>query len=124
MSDTGSIVWKVETGSPIFSSPILYQSNLLLGSHDGFVYNVTPGGRINWRTDLSHPVFSSIDFDPEGRILCVTTEGNIFILDDSGRIVRKEKVAGNVFSSPLFLSNSFIVGCRDNFLYSFMNTQL
>ena len=122
VSESGSIVWKVETGSPIFSSPILYKSNLLLGSNDGYVYNITPGGEINWRTDLSNPVFSSIDFDPDGRILCATTDGNILVLNSSGRILIREKIPGNVFSSPIFLSDSFIVGCRDNFLYSFKKT--
>lgn len=49
-----------------------------------------------------------------------STDGWLYILDTStGHCLTKSKLPGEVFSSPVVLNNHILVGCRDNFLYSF-----
>jgi len=132
----GEVFWNIKTEAPIFSSPVLYNNNMLFGCHDGFVYCLDPGGTqlqpkksaildkpaagsLVWRTNVSDPVFGSPDYGSCGRIVCSTILGNIFVLDSEGNILHKLTVPGHVFSSPIFMDTSIIVGCRDNFLYSF-----
>ena len=117
MSASGTIEWKLTVGAPIYSSPVLYNQNILFGCHDCHVYLVNPSGVVVWKVFTDKPVFSSLDYSHNGLISCANIEGNIFILKGNGEIVSREKVPGHVFSSPIFFDAKIIVGCRDNYLY-------
>ena len=107
--------WNIKTEAPIFSSPVLYNNNMLFGCHDGFVYCIDPGGTqlqpkksaildkpaagsLVWRTNVSDPVFGSPDYGSCGRIVCSTILGNIFVLDSEGNILHKLTVPGRHYS--------------------------
>lgn len=54
------IIWKFETGGPLFSSPAVDpKGNIYIGSLSGSFYSLSPEGELRWRKDLGDSIFSS-----------------------------------------------------------------
>ena len=139
MSVEGEHKWSVETGGPIFSSPVLHPTAttvinttsvtnnnrcIIFGCHDNNIYSVnldTATHNKRCIARLSSPVFASVDVvNPvSGILVCAATSGQLCVLDKDGSFLASAYLPGNIFSSPLYLNDSVIVGCRDNYLYKF-----
>lgn len=142
-------VWKYQTTAPIFSSPCvsanLVQSQgasndltelVIFGSHDKHVYCLSAvNGKLKWKQKLAAEVYSSpfsvqvSRCDHEGHTACVpakalviaaSTTGMLYMLDiETGRVLAEYLLPHEVFSSPVAVGNTVVIGCRDNFLYCF-----
>ena len=53
---TGTVAWTVATGRPTTASPSTFQSDLLVGSGDGLLYHVSPGGQVIYKSGTGAPI--------------------------------------------------------------------
>ncbi|KAL5724700.1 hypothetical protein ACHQM5_007926 [Ranunculus cassubicifolius] len=142
LSLSGSVVWKVVTGGPIFAGASLsyvLPSQVLVCSRNGIIYSFElENGELAWEYDVGDPITSSAYVDenmelisdsskPSDRLVCVCgSSGGVSILrlnfDGDAPIVRefgKMELPGEIFSSPVMIGGRVFVGCRDDFLYCF-----
>lgn len=115
------LVWKFATGAPIFSTPCITSDlTILIGSHDHFLYCLEANsGRQLWRLDFQNPLYSS-PFAVSNAVVCCSTKGLLRVVDIRTGITCSEvQLNGEVFSSPIFLKEKIIIGCRDDFVYCF-----
>eukprot|EP00794_Sanderia_malayensis_P007321 gene7321-8139_t len=136
----GTLLWKVKTEKPIFSSPLFVDSLLpnmesvvVIGCHDCFVYCVSCNGFLIWSLKIDSPVYSTPslvkvmtrdnsaleprDIQKYCVVVC-STQGNIYIIDlNTGKILTRDRLSGEIFSSPVVSGNRIFVGCRDDYLY-------
>ena len=116
--------------------PSLLSSNndcFLIGSHDKHLYCLTKNGHLIWKFEANSPVYST-----PAILQCRTTESNestantlqrnfavacstkgtLYVIDlASGELVTSYNFPGEIFSSPVVVGNSVVVGCRDNNVY-------
>ena len=135
---TGSLIWRFETGGPIFSSPLVLNSVtrnetlMVIGSHDNHVYCLSIDGVLLWRFNAQSPVYSTPSFielplqcssqHPHSFssrfIVACSTKGKVFIIDImNGSRMNFYDLPNEVFSSPVVCGGEIIVGCRDDFVY-------
>ncbi len=103
---------------------------ILFGSHDNYLYCLDQKtGIMKWRYFLESTIFSSPALlnlkeanSQQPTIVCINTDGILFIFDLEGTLLTKRdlfNMKNSCFSSPIFFENTFVVGSRDNFVYSF-----
>lgn len=67
--ESDRIQWKFETQGTISSQPAVgNDGTVYVGSHDHYLYAVTPEGQLKWRADLGDRVYSSPLIGPDGNI--------------------------------------------------------
>lgn len=96
------IAWTFKTGGRIFSSPVIADERLFIGSDDGSLYalNVKDGSLFwDYRTEGR---VSSTPALFENKVAFISFDGNVYCLDQkTGKEIWKFKTAGEkVFSAP------------------------
>lgn len=123
-------MWQYTTTGPIFSSPAIVPciNAVFFGSHDGSLYCVSRTNDLLWKSAADSAVFSSpfvfqfCDKHDSGErrplVASCSTKGTLTIHDlTSGETLSSLALSGEVFSSPVVLSDKIIIGCRNNNLY-------
>ncbi|XP_058819712.1 beta-alanine-activating enzyme-like [Topomyia yanbarensis] len=128
-SKCGTELWSVSTEGNIFSTPIVLPRHedsvaILLGCHDKHLYcfnytinseSATP----SWKIRLQSPIYAgSTRLDTDLIVVCSTTGYVNLISLAAVQVISVIKTSGEIFSTPVAIdSETFYVGCRDNFLY-------
>ncbi len=56
-ADKGKVSWTYNTDGAIYSSPAVYEKNILFGSEDGFIYSLEDtSGKLIWKFKTGGPV--------------------------------------------------------------------
>jgi len=110
---------------------ISYTNAIVFGCHDGTLTMVdSHTGSVLWRLEIKDPIFSgaasaivSSAIGHRRRVIVVcSTPGDVLLMTPDGSLVKKVRLSGELFSSPVFIPTkecNFVVGCRDNFMYCF-----
>ena len=135
----GTLKWRFQTNGPIFSTPVFVDdfagsaenSAILIGSHDCTVYLLDLIGNPLWMFQAGSPVYSTpttMKFDAKANtdidgttisisVVC-STNGFIYLINAAtGTSIKRLKLKGEIFSSPVRFENKIVVGCRDNDVY-------
>jgi outer membrane protein assembly factor BamB len=114
-SPNGSLGWSYATNGTIsYSSPALSQnSNVYIGSEDGFLYALTGNGSLVWKYETDGPILASPAIDSGGTIVFGSDDGTVYAV--GGALCPLGKIfAGNAKSLGPFrnfrddaLNNSF-----------------
>ncbi len=94
--------WVFKTGGRVFSSPVIVENSLFIGSDDGYVYALDArNGKLIWKFQTGGRV-SSTPAAYEDKVSFISFDGNVYCLDQkSGKEIWKFKTAGEkVFSAP------------------------
>jgi outer membrane protein assembly factor BamB len=94
--------WVFKTGGRIFSSPVLCENKLFIGSDDGYLYALEAGnGKLIWKFRTGGRV-SSTPAVYDNKVAFMSFDGYLYCLDQkSGKEIWRFKTAGEkVFSAP------------------------
>ncbi|ETE59025.1 Acyl-CoA synthetase family member 4, partial [Ophiophagus hannah] len=125
-SHFGEKVWAFSSSGPIFSSPCVspFSRDVFFGSHDCFIYCCNREGNVLWKFETTSRVyatpfvFCSPKLDSKAFLVATSTDGRIWILNaKTGLAEGRGELPGEVFSSPVAWGSTFVVGCRNNYLY-------
>ena len=117
------LLWKAKLDSQVYSTPFLYRRRL---QDDTINHQPQQTQTQSTCTKLTKPTtrFSISDATEPSTIsfwtcLCVcSTSGTLYLLDPAtGRQCGSHKLPGDVFSSPVVLDDTIVVGCRDDFVH-------
>jgi acyl-CoA synthetase len=120
--DNGSIIWKVSTNGPMFSSPKFWSEDIVVGSHASNLSLISKNdGRVLKSFKSDSPVFSSpLIFQDK---CCFTSiEGIMYVLSRTEEISFFQLHA-KAFSSPIYHDSTVYVGSRDNHIYAISVSQ-
>ena len=136
----GKKIWEFKMGGKVnypwrfdyyYSSPVLLDEKLIVGSDDGYLYNFNQAdGRLNWKFK-SKGLVRSTPAVWNGLALFGDTEGVFYAVDiKTGKEKWVFKVNGEamkledfgfdrkaILAAPVIHSNKIIFGARDGFLY-------
>jgi hypothetical protein len=113
----GSLIWKIEATSDIFSSPCPIGKNLVLGSMDHNLYFLGQNGDIIWKYETSGQIWSSPSCY-DNIVYFGSDDGFIYCVDSDGSIKWKSKLNGKVRSSSPCLSEDLIfIGTHEGGIY-------
>ena len=114
----GSAVWARKMG-PVFSSPTLAGTNVLVGSDDGFVHALEPGkGTVVWSAEMGAKV----------RATPAMAGDTALVADFAGRLAALRVSDGTrawtaelghaAYSSPCVFGDLAVVGCNEGHLHA------
>lgn len=98
-ADNGAAVWK-KTMGPVFSSPVIDQDDIYIGSDDETFYCFKNDGTLKWQTSLLGKIRSTAAMSRE--FLYTGGFGGVFykIRKTTGEVVWRNDHAGSMYSSP------------------------
>jgi len=79
-----SLVWKKATNGPIITKPVIFDSNIVVGSSDGYLYAYSTAGEEQWNELVGKYIVQPLVMD--GNLMVAGTNGKIKYLDDKGEI--------------------------------------
>jgi outer membrane protein assembly factor BamB len=136
----GKKIWEFKMGEKVaypwrfdyfYSSPVLYEDKLIVGSDDGYLYNLDQkDGKLTWKFK-SKGIIRAAAAVYQGMVLFGDTEGNFYAVDwKTGKEKWVFKVKGEamnleeygfdrkaIFGAPVISQNKIVFGARDGFLY-------
>ncbi len=98
---------------------------MVVGSDDGYVYRLAPGGGLRWKLKTLGPVRSGVAVSEDEKTLFVTSmDGAVYaVAAETGKVVWQRETAGPVRASPMLDAGGLLfVGSRDRHLYAFRTT--
>ena len=137
---TGQLLWKFDLGSKqaypwrfdyFYSSPTLYENNLIIGGDDGYLYMLSQNdGKPVWKFK-SHGIIRSTPALFDNVVVFGDMDGILYALDiKDGKEKWNFKTMGDslknenfgfdrkaILSSPVVQGNKILFGCRDGILY-------
>jgi len=119
-AQTSTLEWKFETGDSVNSSPaVAKDGTVYVGSDDGYLYAINPGGTLKWKFGTGAQVFSSPAIGKDGTVYVGSQDGCLYAINPDGTLKWKFETNDWVGSSPAVAKDGIIyVGSRDSHLYS------
>jgi outer membrane protein assembly factor BamB/orotate phosphoribosyltransferase len=116
-AETGHIVWRFETQSPMECSPSFHanRSRVIAGADDGVVYAVdSSSGEEAWRFSAAGAVKGAVAIDSYSRCFVGSENGFLYALDgNSGAPLWKRKISNRLHTQPLLCSD-LVVSAGDS----------
>jgi len=115
-ASTETPVWSSSGfGGAVGSTPAYSDKTVYVGSEDGNIYSIsTADGSINWTYPTDGPVAGGPAVNADGtQIAVVSTDGNLYLLDDSGAEIQTISIAKDSRSTPTFQDGALYFGDRD-----------
>jgi outer membrane protein assembly factor BamB len=122
------IKWHSNIGTPLISSPLLYEDLLIaatfdtwvkdssfLGKNLVFALNKNTGEK-KWNFEITCDIFSSLCL-ANNLVILGSSDTYVYALDLNGNLQWRFKTEGEIWSSPSFNGSEIFVGSDDGFLY-------
>lgn len=103
--NTGSEIWKFETGDALWSKPLTDGTAIYLAGMDHHVYALDPAtGNLIWQSDdLGGAIAGGLVMGADNDLFVGTFANEMIALDKSnGKVLRRAPASGWVFASPVF----------------------
>jgi len=116
--DSPSVIWSYETGDYVYSSPILHDGRLYVGSGDNSFYCLDgETGELYWSFPTGDVIQGTATIQ-EDQLYVPSYDGNLYCLDPgTGGEIWSFPTAGTIFSSPAVDSGLVVFGASDLQLY-------
>jgi outer membrane protein assembly factor BamB len=80
---SGQEIWRLNTGSPVESSPAIdREGNVFVGCDGGSLLAISPHGKLAWRFLAGGPILSSPALDEKGRLVFGSEDHFIYCLGE------------------------------------------
>lgn len=128
-SNSGELLWKFATDSLVYASPaVAADGTIYVGSSDGQLYALAPGGALKWEFEVGGELDSSPAIDGDGNVYVGSDAGFVTCLDPAGVELWTWEVPTElnavardfgVLGSPMLTAaGDVIVGCQNHYVYS------
>lgn len=124
----GEVVWSLDLGTEVWSSPIVTDGNVVVGGNDGIVRAVDLAtGDHEWEFEVDGAVRAEVAV-ADGALLVNSDGGSLYALSDQGEELwrastgnppRARDVYDGYASRPVVAGDTVIVGSRDGTVYAF-----
>ncbi|HUI68947.1 MAG TPA: PQQ-binding-like beta-propeller repeat protein [Spirochaetia bacterium] len=115
LTQWGEFKWSLPVATAIATPAIADDGTVLIGTDDGQIIAVSPGGDVRWRRAAQAPVVGiSVGVD---LIVAATEDGLILGVSTDGRELWRESVPARLDSSPLLRGSSVLELGRDGTLF-------
>jgi outer membrane protein assembly factor BamB len=123
------ISWTFQTGADIYTTPIIYDSTVFIGSKDSNFYAIdAQSGEEKWHYQTDHPVLSTAAIFDDG--ICFESGNQLYLLDFSGNFLHKftlyegtvtEQIDSWDFnhSSPNVIDSIVYIASENGWIYGF-----
>jgi outer membrane protein assembly factor BamB len=120
-TDNGAILWSLDLGSPLLSSPSAIQGYVLIGSSSGYLHCVrSEDGSLLWSFRADDKIWASPVLTRNLKVFVGSLDSHIYCLDIlTGKLLWKFPTMDKIDSSPCLAGGMLLVGCRDGYLYFF-----
>lgn len=118
----GDELWSKSLSHGVYSTPAIGpDGSVVIGDLGGTVSCYSPdGGALNWRfqTD-AYVILGSATIDPNGTALIGAGDGNLYVLDSTGRELWRHQTGTNISASPAIGDDRTVyVSSFDGYLYA------
>ena len=112
--------WAFETGGGVVSSPAISpDGTIYIGSNDGHLYAVRPGGTLKWKFATKGAVHSHPAIGEDGTIYVGSWDHHLYAINPNGSLKWRFETKAEVNSSPTIGADGTIyVGSWDHHLYA------
>ena len=116
----GNLVRAIETGGPLWSTPVNGEDNLYLSGMDHSLYAFDIKTlKLIWQTDLGSSLITSPVLDADGNLVVGNISGELFKVDGkSGLILTQTTLGGGIWSRPLLADGVVYLGVQSGELYA------
>jgi outer membrane protein assembly factor BamB len=114
-----SLAWDFATGSPVNSSPSVYDGVVYVGNDAGVLSAVvanTAAPLWSYTIPSAQPIRSSPAIDSSGNVVFGANDGNLYVLNKSGLPVDVVSLGGNL-GSPAVANDQIVIGSSSGKLY-------
>ncbi len=117
---TGHLSWKYQTSGYVESSAAFAgDGTAYIGSGDGRIYAVSPGGLLRWSYQTGGAVDSCPAIGADGEIYVGSCDHYFYCIQPGGTLAWRFATQGMVWSSPcLDADGTVYFGCHDGFFYA------
>ena len=114
----GFLLWKTSLNTGIYSSPLVYQGRVCIGTDYGDFYALDQGnGSVAWTLPKS-PTQGSAAGD-DGKVFIGTLDGNVYALDaKAGNVIWAYNTTDSLHSSPMVYNGTVYIASRSGKLYA------
>ena len=116
----GNLLWKFETGDPLWATPLLDGETLYLASMDHMLYaiNASTGTEL-WATDLGSATVATPAMDENGTLYIGTFESEVLAIESGdGTVLWRFATNDWVWASPLLYDGKVFVSDISGVLYA------
>ena len=112
--------WRLGLEDGIYcSAAVGSDGTVYAGSIGGFLYAVSPDGKIKWQTEVGQGIGSSLALDADDTIYFGRREDYLSAVTADGEEKYQVRTQGDVYSSPVVGPDGTIYMGGGNFLYAF-----
>ena len=111
--ETGSLVWRYDTGGAVVATPLVHKNMLIVGSFDRQLYALgLNDGQPRWQVEAANwwwatPVSS-------GRaVYAASMDGNVYAVDDNGVLLWKYDMGAPIVADPVLVERGIVVASRE-----------
>ncbi len=101
------------------SAAIGPDGTIYAGSIGGYLYGLTPDGKIRWSTVIGQGLGSSMAVDSHGTVFFGRREDFLAAYTSDGTAKYQVRTQGDVYSSPIIAADGAIYMGGGNYLYAF-----
>jgi len=114
----GQLIWRYKTGSEIYSSPIVYNGKVYVGSDDYYLYCINAdNGKLIWRYKTEFWIYSSPTVY-NGKVYIGSCDHYLYCINaDNGLPIWRYKTESDIYSSPAVYNGKVYVSSNDGYLY-------
>ncbi len=126
---SGKILGLFNADGNIYSSiEYIDEKTICFGCYDKSLYCITINDnngslfKLLWKVETAGQIFASpkkFVFESTSLVLACSTSGIVYIVDLNGKLVKRFRIDGEIFSSPAVADNSVVIASRNNLLYCF-----
>ncbi len=119
-ANTGEQIWELETDGEVFSSPVIAQDLIIVGTMNKNLQAMDMFGNLKWTFKTQGEVWSSPSFNGD-LIFAGSDDGYLYCLNMDGGLQWKTKLNGKIRSSSPCLSednpNMMFIGTQNGAMY-------
>lgn len=100
LNKAGEVLWRFQTGGPIYTSPVIGKKSIYFCSSDSSLYCLDFAGNKKWQFKVGGDIFSTPAVDDREVVYFGSDDGKFYAVNDKGQLSWSYQTGDEVLSSP------------------------